>query len=98
MNCLECPKRSTCKELCPEAEEYVNQDGRSMRAIRFTELGLIEETIQRGVNDIHTGFVDNGTGSHRREKGIVTCPLNGKKYYKTPRCKKCGKYYECWEV
>ena len=24
--CTECDKRSTCQELCPEAEEYVNQD------------------------------------------------------------------------
>ena len=26
MNCLECPKRETCAELCPEAEAYVDQD------------------------------------------------------------------------
>ena len=26
MTCTTCPKRSTCKELCEEAEEYVNQD------------------------------------------------------------------------
>ena len=26
MLCQECPKRATCTELCPEAEEYANRD------------------------------------------------------------------------
>ena len=26
--CTNCPKRNTCKELCAEAEAYVNQDDR----------------------------------------------------------------------
>ena len=31
--CTECKKRSTCQELCQEAEEYVNQDYVSLKEV-----------------------------------------------------------------
>lgn len=38
--CLECPARSKCKELCPAAEEYVNQDEVKQKERTLSELGF----------------------------------------------------------
>ena len=38
--CTECKKRSTCQDLCKEAESYVDQDNISQKEITFSELGV----------------------------------------------------------
>jgi sulfatase maturation enzyme AslB (radical SAM superfamily) len=37
MNCNDCPKRSTCKELCPEAERYADQDSDEKKPKKETD-------------------------------------------------------------
>ena len=58
--CTECDKRSTCQELCPEAEEYVNQDYVDQKEIRVSndlldtipDLGVIESKDEYTPNEL----------------------------------------------
>lgn len=48
--CTDCPKRSTCIELCPEAEAYANQDDVSFaKAFKIPGLRVDKNGIKQQV-------------------------------------------------
>lgn len=54
MNCNDCPKRPTCRQLCPKAEAYVNQDDDPELWSDITMCEMIETYEQRPQNGLST--------------------------------------------
>ena len=68
MLCQECPKKPGCKELCPEAVAYVNQD-----YVPPDEYVLSPEFIDRNFTgeDLKVGDFQKGTYSSAELKNLI---------------------------
>ena len=68
MLCQECPKKTDCKELCPEAVAYVNQD-----YVPPDEYVLSPEFIDRNFTgeDLKVGDFQKGTYSSAELKKLI---------------------------